>query len=101
MLVITKRGELDSFFSIIEIKEKTFNVLQTIETLFREFFEFNPRKTLWKFEEFSNGNLAVLCRKYDDGLRQGEYIFMKKNQKNFPFSQRARLLIVYIYTDLM
>ena len=57
MLVITKQGEFDSFFSILEIKEKTFNVLQTIETLFRESFEFNPRKTPWKFEVFSNGNL--------------------------------------------
>lgn len=78
MLVITKQGEFGSFFSILEIKEKTFNVLQTIETLFRESFEFNPRKTPWKFEEFSNGN-----------------------QKNFLFSQRARLLIVYIYIALM
>jgi hypothetical protein len=30
LLVITKQGEFGSFFSILEIKEKTFNVLQTI-----------------------------------------------------------------------
>ena len=101
LLVITKQGEFDSFFSILEIKEKTFNVLQIIETLFRGSFEFNPRKTPWKFEEFSNGNLAVLCRKYDNGLATGRIHFYEKNQKNFLFWQRARLLIVYIYAALM
>ena len=83
MLVITKQGEFDSFFSIIEIKEKTFNVLQTIETFFRESFEFNPRKTPWKFEVFSNGNLVVLCRKYDDRLATGRIHFYEKKSEEF------------------
>lgn len=83
MLVITKQGEFGSFFSILEIKEKTFNVLQTIETLFRESFEFNPRKTPWKFEEFSNGNLAVICRKYDNGLARGRIHFYEKKSEEF------------------
>ena len=83
MLVITKQGEFDSYFSNIEIKEKKFNVLQTIETLFIESFEFKPRKTLWKFEEFSNGNLAVLCRKYDNGLARGRIHFYEKKSEEF------------------
>ena len=83
LLVITKQGEFNSFFSILEIKEKTFNVLQTIETLFIESFEFKPRKTPRKFEEFSNGNLTVLCREYDDRLATGRIHFYEKKSEEF------------------
>ena len=57
--------------------------MQTIETLFIESFEFKPRKTPWKFEEFSNGNLAVICRKYDNGLARGRIHFYEKKSEEF------------------
>jgi hypothetical protein len=97
-LVITKQGEFDSFFSIIEIKEKTFNVLQTIETLFIESFEFKPRKTPRKFEEFSNGNLTVLCREYDDRLATGRIHFYEKKSSEFSLFATSKVTnCVYLH----
>ena len=72
--------------------------MQTIETLFRESFEFNPRKTPWKFEEFSNGNLAVLCRKYDDGLATGQIHFYEKKSEELSLLSTSKVTnCVYLH----
>ena len=80
LLANTKQGDFNSFFSILEIKGKTFNVLQTFETINADVD--NPRKTPWIFEEFPNGTFAVLC-KDEDKYNYDRFIhfYEKKSEK--------------------